>query len=82
MLFFFQEISRTIQLEDEMGKQLPAIKVFELAIAFLKDDLLKECEKKVADVIEDNDVYWVLTVPSIWTATAKQFMREAALKVN
>jgi len=29
-----------------------------------------------------NDVQWVLTVPAIWKQEAKQFMREAALKVK
>lgn len=31
--------------------------------------------------LEDWDIRWVLTVPAIWTAPAKQFMREAAQKV-
>ena len=27
------------------------------------------------------DITWVLTVPAIWTDSAKQFMREAAVQV-
>ena len=32
--------------------------------------------------VTDADVHWVLTVPAIWDDAAKQFMREAAEKVN
>ena len=78
-----QKLTRKLLLEDETGKQLPAITVFSLAIAYLKDDLLQECKKQITDgCLLEGDIDWVLTVPSIWSPTAKQFMREAALEVN
>jgi len=30
----------------------------------------------------DNEITWVITVPAIWDNAAKQFMRDAATKVN
>ncbi|XP_060589195.1 heat shock 70 kDa protein 12A-like [Ruditapes philippinarum] len=52
--------------------------VFSLAIKFLKQDLLEDCHKQLADVLTEDDIKWVLTVPAIWNDGAKQFMREAA----
>jgi hypothetical protein len=31
--------------------------------------------------IKPSEITWVLTVPAIWSDPAKQFMREAAVKV-
>ncbi|XP_053400546.1 heat shock 70 kDa protein 12A-like [Mercenaria mercenaria] len=78
MLFDKMKIQRQVTLEDETGKRLPAKTVFSLAIQFLKNDLLKECHKQLADVLQEDDIQWVLTVPAIWNDAAKQFMREAA----
>ena len=39
-------------------------------------------EEKPLLRVEDDDVFWVLTVPAIWDDAAKQFMREAAVNVN
>ncbi|XP_053399341.1 heat shock 70 kDa protein 12A-like isoform X3 [Mercenaria mercenaria] len=78
MLFDKMKIQRQVTLEDETGKRLPAKTVFSLAIHFLKNDLLKECHNQLADVLQEEDIQWVLTVPAIWNDAAKQFMREAA----
>jgi hypothetical protein len=69
-------------LEDETGKRLPAKTVFSLAIEFLKEDLLENCQKQLADVLTKDYIKWVLTVPAIWNDGAKQFMREAAEQVS
>ena len=76
-----QTLNRTFEIEDEMGKFLPAIDVFSASIRYLKDHLMGECRKQLPDVINDSDIRWVLTVPAIWNEPAKQFMREAAVKV-
>ena len=60
---------------------MAASDVFSNSIRFLKTDLLKMCCDQVPDTREE-DIRWVLTVPAIWGDAAKQFMREAALKVN
>lgn len=61
---------------------MSALTVFALAIKFLKSDLLTESENRIGDAgLSADDVHWVLTVPAIWNDAAKQFMREAAMKV-
>ena len=70
-----------MKIKDEMGKSLSALTVFQLSIAYLADDMIKKGGNAVAGGITMEDVHWVLTVPAIWTNGAKQFMREAAIKV-
>lgn len=77
-----QTISRHLLITDEMGKRLPAITVFALSIEFLAQDLLKTGRNNVGGGVSMDDVLWVLTVPAIWSDAAKQFMREAAIKVS
>lgn len=71
-----------MEINDETGKKLKAIKVFSYSIRFLKDDLIAEMNRREKDVkVTDQDIHWVLTVPAIWNDDAKQFMREAAEQV-
>lgn len=60
---------------------MKAIQVFSSAIGNLKDHMLTTCKRQLAD-IQHSDKMWVLTVPAIWTDSSKQFMREAAEKVD
>lgn len=66
-------------------KELPAIDVFKHSIQYLKDLFVKDFLNRNLQItilpLEDN-VTWVLTVPAIWDEPAKQFMEEAAEKVN
>lgn len=72
-------LERNIMLKDECGKQLPAKKVFSLAIGYLKKDLLKISDSRITgEGIKPEEIHWVLTVPAIWNDAAKQFMRECA----
>jgi molecular chaperone DnaK (HSP70) len=52
-----------------------------LKIRYLKEHLQKKLQEAVKGMIQDEDLYFVLTVPAIWHDPAKQFMREAAEKV-
>jgi hypothetical protein len=67
-------------LEDITGKALSAVDVFTLSIKALVDHLLSMLNKQ-GKIIHNDDVQWILTVPAIWTDTAKQFMRTSAEKV-
>lgn len=50
---------------------------------YLKDEAVKTIQEVTQDQFYSaKDFQWVLTVPAIWTAAAKQFMREAAYKVS
>ena len=67
-------------IEDETGKQLPALVVFSESIKYLKDTLLEEARKQQTDIRAD-DIKWILTIPAIWSDPAKTFMRRAAVEV-
>lgn len=67
-------------IEDVCGKKVPAIIVFTEAIRFLKNHCLGVFnERDLKFTI--NDIFFVITVPAIWTDAAKQFMREASERV-
>lgn len=74
-------------IKDIAGKETPAMTLFTMVIAELKKSLLHDVQQNVVDeghegnVIQD-DIFWILTVPAIWSDAAKQFMREAANGVN
>jgi molecular chaperone DnaK (HSP70) len=48
-------------------------------------DLVQVFHLKMAELnylcVTEDDISWVLTVPAIWSDAAKQFMKEAAVKV-
>jgi len=75
-----QYLTRESTLEDDKGNTMKAMKVFSAVIKHLKEHLLKSCQRRDIGVPLD-EIYWVLTVPAIWSDVAKQFMREAAEKV-
>ena len=56
---------------------MPAIKVFELSIKFLVEDLMQKLKNSYTG-IKKSDVEFVITVPAIWDDRSKQFMRDAA----
>lgn len=58
-----------------------ALDIFAMAITFLKRHLLERIDTTANDVLE-TDIQYVVTVPAIWDDKAKQFMREAAIKVT
>ena len=75
-----QKVKKNFELESDNGKTMPAMKVFSESIRYLREQLLKECKRQSTGV-DDSDIRWVITVPAIWTDTAKKFMREAAEEV-
>uniref|UniRef100_A0A8C5EG48 Heat shock protein 12A n=1 Tax=Gouania willdenowi TaxID=441366 RepID=A0A8C5EG48_GOUWI len=64
------------------GKRVKALDIFAYALAFFKEQALKELSDQTGGDFDNNDVRWVITVPAIWKMPAKQFMREAAYKVR
>ncbi|XP_060559261.1 heat shock 70 kDa protein 12B-like [Ruditapes philippinarum] len=84
-------LSLKAKLRDDQSKLMKAIEVFAASIKYLKDHLIHKLtessgvnETSVNDKqsqkagILTNDILWVLTVPAIWSDSAKQFMRTAA----
>lgn len=64
-------------IKDETGKKtLPLKTVIRESIRYLKEHALKSCS------LTENDVRWVLTVPTICSDSQKEFMRSAAIEVT
>lgn len=58
--------------------------MFSKALRFLSDKLVTFIRRTLeggADVLKQNGIVWVITVPAIWDPRARQFMRKAAYKV-
>ncbi|KAM9466297.1 heat shock 70 kDa protein 12A isoform 4-T4 [Clarias gariepinus] len=64
------------------GKKVKALDIFAYALAFFKEQALKELSDQAGAEFDNADVRWVITVPAIWKMPAKQFMREAAYKAG
>lgn len=64
------------------GRAYPALTVFAHALRFFKDHVLAELRDQSGVDVQVDDLRWVVTVPAIWNAQAKQFMRQAAYEVS
>ncbi|XP_071173937.1 heat shock 70 kDa protein 12A-like [Mytilus edulis] len=72
-----KNITLDMMMEDISGKPVSAIHVFSLSIKALTSHLIDKLAKQGTG-IHDDEIRWVLTVPAIWTDSAKQFMRRSA----
>ncbi|XP_033753962.1 heat shock 70 kDa protein 12B-like [Pecten maximus] len=80
-LYENSELSKTTVVEDVTGKTLNALDVFAKSISALKTHLMGTL-KNMGTSITPIEIKWVLTVPAIWSDTAKQFMRSAAVQAG
>jgi len=63
------------------GRSYAALTVFAHALRFFYEHAVQELSDQSATTIVSDDIRWVITVPAIWKAPAKQFMRLAAYQV-
>ena len=63
------------------GRSYQALTVFAHALRFFYEHAVQELSDQSATTILNEDIRWVITVPAIWKAPAKQFMRLAAYQV-
>lgn len=78
----FQKISETFEIPDDRNiVSMPALDLFAFTIKAIKDHFEKAAEGRGLTFIPDNVLY-VLTVPAIWSESAKEFMKRAAIKVH
>jgi len=72
-----------IELRDELiatnEKRLASSIVFIAAFKHLKSESLKFLKKKKIRNILDNEIQWIITVPAIWSDSAKHKMRKWAI---
>ena len=75
-----RRLKLNVKLKDDQEQEMLALDVFAASIRYLKDELLRHMTDAVKN-FKPTDIHWVITVPAIWEDSAKQFMREAAIKV-
>ena len=69
-----------MKLKDVTGNSLLAIEVLGLSIQALTSHMEKLLDNEGTN-IKPHEIKWVLTVPAIWSDSAKQFMRKSVEKV-
>lgn len=67
-------------IADIRGKYASAQRIFAESIKFLRGHFLDVLKSRNLGVLEDT-IYYVVTVPAIWSDAAKQFTLEAAVMV-
>ena len=75
------QLPHTLEIDDANGRKMSAMTVFAECIRYMKSHLMKELDRQ-GTLVNDGDIHWVLTVPAIWSDSAKQFMRKAAQNVS
>lgn len=81
LLLYNPSFHREIQIEDQIGQQLPFFDVMALFIKALKDHCLRKLDTTGVKYDPAKTLY-VVTVPAIWSDEAKKFMRDAAEKAK
>ncbi|XP_063447378.1 heat shock 70 kDa protein 12A-like [Mytilus trossulus] len=76
-----KKIGNDLIIEDITGKPMAALYVFTLSIEALVKHLMALLVKEGTGV-QMKEIRWVLTVPAIWTDSAKQFMRKGAVQAG
>ncbi|CAH1784619.1 unnamed protein product [Owenia fusiformis] len=81
-LHYNADLNTETTIKASNGKLVPALTIFSYALRFFREHALQELSDQSSTKILNEDVRWVITVPAIWKAEAKQFMREAAYKAG
>ena len=77
-LYKIKKIKGEMIIEDVCGKPVTMMKVFGTSIRALINHLFDKFTERGLE-IKPEEIRWVLTVPSIWSDAAKQFMRKCAI---
>jgi len=77
-----QELSRSTQVVATNGSKMAAVVVLAHALRYFCEQAVRDVSEQSATPLTNDDVRWVVTVPAIWTAAAKQLMRQAAYDVS
>ncbi|NXL76090.1 HS12B protein, partial [Leptocoma aspasia] len=74
-----RNVTAAMELKAINGKLLPALTVFSESLRYMKEHALNTIKEATFQTVYDSEeITWVITVPAIWSAAAKQFMRLAA----
>ncbi|XP_053383654.1 heat shock 70 kDa protein 12A-like isoform X2 [Mercenaria mercenaria] len=80
-LYQTKKLRLDTKLSDAHGKELPAIEVFAVVINYLTEKIYAQI-RNISSAFQEDEILWVITVPAIWSDSAKQFMRKAASKAG
>lgn len=79
MRLYNTNVTSGMEMEASNGKTLPALMVFAESLRYMKQHALNTVqEASFHTVCDPQEITWVITVPAIWSAAARQFMRLAA----
>ncbi|KAL4218132.1 hypothetical protein ACF0H5_022868 [Mactra antiquata] len=79
-----EHLNRKTTVTDINGVSRPAIKIFTMAIRYLKHHFITNVfqQPEIGTFLSERDIKYVLTVPAIWSSNSKHFMREAAVEAG
>ena len=69
----------------ERGSQpylMKALDIFSDVLVYIEKQVRPFIEDKIAPIVTKDDIQWIITVPAIWSVSARSFMRKAAKKVS
>lgn len=89
IIAFTQDLNENTEVQARNGTKWPALEVFARCLEYLKKTAtdavngrhFKSSKDNQIPLYKDAQIQWVITVPAIWSISAKQFMRTAAYKV-
>ena len=78
-LYTARDVNANTPVAATNGREWPIGHLIKLAIDSLRKEAVKELKQQEGhDDLQHADIRWVLTVPAIWSTTAKRVMRQAA----
>ena len=60
---------------------MSAVTVFAHSLCYFKERFIQEIQDQSTTGVVETAIRWVITVPAIWSPSAKQFVRLAAFEV-
>lgn len=75
------KVSLDMKLKDVRDLEYPALDVFSLSTRALRENCLETLRDQGHDYHEE-EIKWLVTVPAIWSAEAKMFVRTACEQVS
>ncbi|XP_060573541.1 heat shock 70 kDa protein 12A-like [Ruditapes philippinarum] len=75
-----ERLDSDINIYDTENRPMNAMTVFSMVINLFKELVLKSIKQsKLSQTYSfENDIIWMITIPAIWSDSARQFMRRAA----
>lgn len=77
---YFQTCEDEMMIEDQLTNPIVAKELISLFIQCMKKELHEFLKKKKLNEADDN-VKWILTMPTIWGQSAKQCVKKSAEQV-